>query len=334
MWNGAGNAARTLRKRANGNWIGIALSTIIIITSSVVLLSLLRDIEINKVIAAIQATAPRTILIATGFVGCAYLTLTCYDFFALRTIGRRDVPYRIAAFAGFSSYAIGHNLGATVITGGIVRYRIYSAWGLSVVEVAKIAFVTGLTFWLGNAFVLGFGMALEPAAASSINHMPVDLNRAIGCAGLAAIVGYLLWLLPRPRVIGREQWQVALPSAPLTIVQIAIGVCDLVFVSLAMKALLPAEPPLAFLPLIVPFVMATLLGFASHAPGSIGVFDAAILIGLPQFEKEQLLASLLIFRFLYFLLPLTFAVVALGLRELCCAGALRSSGRARDDCEG
>lgn len=334
MRNGAGIVARTLREWAGANWIGIALSTTIIIAASIALFVLLRDIEIEKVVAAIRGTAPQAILAAAGFVACGYLTLTCYDFFALRTIGRRDIPYRIAALASFTSYAIGHNLGATAITGNMVRYRIYSAHGLSLVEVAKIAFITGLTFWLGNAFVLGFGMTLRPAAASTINHAPAFINRTVGCAALAVIVGYLLWLLPRARIIGRHHWQVTLPSAPLTVVQIAIGVCDLTVVSLAMYALLPAQPPLAFFPLLVTFVMATLLGFISHAPGSIGVFDAAMLIGLPLFEKEQLLASLLIFRFLYFVVPLFLAVAALGVREFCVAFVPRPKTPTRDDCEG
>ena len=69
------------------------------------------------------------------------------------------MPYRIAALAGFTSYSVGHNVGASVFTGGAVRYRIYSAWGLDAVEVAKICFIAGLTFWLGNITVLGFGFA-------------------------------------------------------------------------------------------------------------------------------------------------------------------------------
>jgi glycosyltransferase 2 family protein len=119
--------------------------------------------------------------------------LTLYDFFALRTIGRNAVPYRIAALAGFTSYAIGHNLGATVFTGGAIRFRIYSAWGLSIIDVAKIAFVTGLTFWLGNAFLLGFGMSYAPVAASAVNQLPAWVNRGIGLSGLMFIVGYLIW---------------------------------------------------------------------------------------------------------------------------------------------
>ena len=88
------------------------------------------------------------------------------------------MPYRIAALAGFTSYSVGHNVGASVFTGGAVRYRIYSAWGLDAIEVAKICFIAGLTFWLGNATVLGLGIAYEPEAASAINQLPAWLNRA------------------------------------------------------------------------------------------------------------------------------------------------------------
>ena len=95
---------------------------------------------------------------AAACCACAFFTLTFYDLFALRTIGKKHVPYRIAALSSFTSYTVGHNVGATVFTGGAIRFRIYSEWGLSAIDVAKICFVSGLTFWLGNLFVLGIGM--------------------------------------------------------------------------------------------------------------------------------------------------------------------------------
>jgi uncharacterized membrane protein YbhN (UPF0104 family) len=108
---------------------------------------------------------------------------------------------------------------------------------------------------------------------------------------------------------------VVLPSAKLTLLQILIGVVDLGFCALAMYLLMPTQPPIDFVSLAVVFILATLLGFASHAPGSLGVFDAAMLVALPQFSKEQLLATLVVFRILYFLIPFGISISIMGTRE-------------------
>jgi uncharacterized membrane protein YbhN (UPF0104 family) len=307
---------QAIRERLDWNKIGIAISLLIVTIAAVILFRLLRDIEIAKVVAALKAASIREFLIAGAFVALGYVALTCYDWFALRTIGRTSVPYRVAAFASFTSYTIGHNLGATVFTAGVIRLRIYSAWGLTIVDIAKIAFITGLTFWLGNACVLGSGMAYDPAGASAVNQLPPWINRIIGLSALTFIIGYLIWLARGPRIIGRANWKIVLPNQRSTVVQIGIGVLDLTAGAIAMYTLLPAHPSVDFVTLLVVFVTAVLLGFASHAPGSLGVIEAAMLVGLPQFSKEELLASLLIFRFLYFILPLFVAVSLLGMREL------------------
>lgn len=316
MLNAMSALTRAVDEAVGWNRIAFAASLLVIAAASVTLFRLLRDIEIDKVIGALQATPPETVVLAGALVAAGYVSLTLYDFFALRTIGCRHVPYRIAALASFTSYTIGHNLGATVLTGGVVRLRIYSPWGLGVLDVAKIAFVTGLTFWLGNAFILGLSVAYAPDAASAVDQLPPWLNRTIALTGLAIIVGYVLWLVPAPRVVGSGAWRITLPNAPLTFVQIGIGVLDLTIGALAMYVLLPAEPPIDFLVLLVIFVLATLLGFLSHAPGSLGVFDAAMLVGLAQLDKNELVATLLLFRLLYFILPFLAALCILGSREL------------------
>src|SRR5207249_4346349 len=108
----------------------------------------------------------------------------------------------------------------------------------------------------------------------------------------------------------------ALPGGPLTLLQIGIGIVDLGFCALAMYMLVPEEPNISFVTLAVIFVSATLLGFASHAPGGLGVFDAAMLVALWQFDKEELLAGLLLFRLLYYVVPFGLSLLILGCREL------------------
>jgi len=297
------------------NRIGFLLSVTIIAVAAYVLYHMLRDIDADEVVRALHKTNMRDFAFAALFVAAGYTTLTLYDRFALRTIGRNEIPYRVAAFAGFTSYSVGHNIGATVFTGGAVRYRIYSGWGLNAVEVAKICFISGLTFWLGNAAVLGLGVVYAPGAASQIDQLPALANRIIGLGLLGVLACYIGWVWTAPRLIGRGGWEVHLPSGPLTLLQIGIGILDLSCCALAMYMLMPAEPNIGFVTLAVIFVTATLLGFASHAPGGIGVFDATMLVALWQFDKEQLLAGLLLFRLLYYICPFVIALALLGIRE-------------------
>ena len=306
--------------------LGILLSVTIIAIAGWVLYHKLHDINVAKVLKAMSTVEYRDVAIAAFFVAAAYFTLTFYDLFALRTIGRKDVPYRVAALGGFTSYSIGHNVGASVFTGGAVRYRIYSAWGLDAVEVAKICFVAGTTFWMGNVAVLGLGFIIHPEAASAIDQLPEWLNRVLGIAALVTLASYVAWVWRTPRIIGRESWQVQLPNGPLTLLQIAIGIVDLVCCAMAMYVLVPNNPPLDFITVGVIFVSATLLGFASHSPGGLGVFDAAMMIALWHYDKEELLAGLLIFRLLYYILPFALSLVILGIRELMLSLSRRRNG--------
>lgn len=315
-----------IRDRIGWNKLGFLASVAVLCLAGFTLFRMLRDVQPDRVLSSIAAMPASNIALSIAFVAAAYFTITFYDFFALRTIGARHVPYRIAAMSAFTSFSIGHNLGATVFTGGAIRFRIYSAYGLSLIDVAKIAFVTGLTFWLGNAFVLGLGMAVAPDAASALDQLPPWVNRAIGLTGLAAICAYLLWLVGKTRVIGVKGVTLTLPSARLTFVQILIGIADLGLAAVGMYVLLPANPPMELLPFVVIFVLATLLGFLSHTPGAIGVFDAAILIALAQYPKEELLATLLIWRAIYYILPFSLALLVIATREICLAYRRSSVG--------
>jgi uncharacterized membrane protein YbhN (UPF0104 family) len=305
-----------LREKHVFHRLGLLLSLTIIAIACYVLYDMLRDLNFDDLIAALKAKPAQSIFLAMLFVAAGYFTLTFYDLFAMRTIGRNDVPYRVAALAGFTSYSIGHNVGASALTGGAVRYRVYSAWGLNAVDVAKICFVAGLTFWLGNAAVLGIGISYHPEAASEIDRLPIWLNQIVAVIILAVLAGYVAWVWVRPRAVGRGQWTVTLPGGPLTLLQIVIGIVDLSCCAMAMYMLMPDTPHVDFVTVAVIFVSATLLGFASHSPGGLGVFDAAMLVGLSQFDKAELLAGMLLFRVLYYITPFVLSLLILAVREI------------------
>ena len=289
---------------------GIVASVAIAAMALFALTHALKNVDYDEVFGAIRRTNAGTVVLALMLVATSYGSLTLYDLLALRTIGRTDVPYRIAALASFTSYPIAHGVGAVALIALVIRYRIYSYHRLGVFDVANISFLTGLTFWLGNLTALGLSLLVAPDAISLIDFLPAPVNRWLAVALLLGVFAFLLWTWRQPRRIGTRRWPVRLPSGPVVLLQIVIGIVDLGAAALAMYVLIPGGLDIGIFRVIAVFIAATLLGFASHAPAGIGVFDAAILIGLGGEGRESLIAALLIFRVLYHFLPF---VIALGL---------------------
>ena len=309
--------AAPTKSRRNGlrlKGLGIVVSIAIAAIAIFALTHTLKSIDTNEVFQVIRHTDTSLIALAAVLVITSYASLTFYDLLALGTIGRTEIPYRTAALASFTSYPIAHGIGAVSLISPVIRYRVYSYHGLSAFEVANICFLTGLTFWLGNLTALGIGLFFAPDAISLVDFLPPKVNQWIAAALLLGVVGFLTWCW-FPRNIGTKRWPVRLPSAPLVVLQILIGVFDLGAAALAMYVLIPAGPNIGIFPIMAVFIAATLLGFASHTPAGIGVFDATFLIGLGNDDKEPLVAALLMFRLMYHFLPFIFALCVFGIVE-------------------
>jgi uncharacterized membrane protein YbhN (UPF0104 family) len=281
----------------------------------------IKKLDFSHVLDIAESTDPHAILLALALIAMSYASVTLYDLFALRTLGHDEVPYRVAALAGVTSYPIAHGIGAVALISPIIRYRIYAPYKLGVADIAGIAVLTGVTFWLGNLTALGLSLMLDPDAFSWVEYWPPELNRLVAGALLAGVLAFVIWSWPGRR---SSRWPVRLPSGSLVLLQIAIGLFDLGAAALAMYVLMPAALDIELSRLTAVFIAATLLGFASHAPAGIGLFDATILLGLGGDDKEPLLAALLIFRVLYHLLPFVLALALFGGVELWRARAERS----------
>jgi len=291
---------------------GVVVSVAIATGALLALRHALRNVDYDQVFSVIHETDVSVIALALMLVTASYASITLYDWLALHTMGRKDVPYRIAALASFTSYPIAHGIGAVALISPVIRYRIYAGNGLGPMGIANICFLTGLTFWLGNMTALGFCLLYEPTAVGMIDHLSPATNRLLALALLCCVGAFLAWSWFRPRSLGRTPYLVKLPSGPLVLLQIVIGLLDLTAAALAMYMLVPAGLDIGVFRVIAVFIAATLLGFASHAPAGLGVFDATILIGLGSGDREQLLAALLMFRFLYHLVPLMIALALFG----------------------
>jgi glycosyltransferase 2 family protein len=307
-WSAAIQARRVLLRR-----LGLAFSLLIISVSAVIFVRTLVRIDPNKFKAAFAATSSDQIALAFGFTALSYLALTGYDALALRHLKVR-VPYRLTALASFTSYAASFTLGFPLVTGGAVRFWIYGPAGLSAGKVASLTVVAGVTFWLGMGLIVGVGLIGDADAIGGLNHFSVLANRLIGCAVLGSLGVYLVWIQYMRRRGKPILLNFSLPGPFLTLGQMALGVIDVCSAAAALYVLLPTGHGLGFMTFSALYSFAAMLGIASHAPGGLGVFEAAMLDGVGG-SSDQLLASLLLFRGIYYVAPFVLAMALLGAYE-------------------
>jgi glycosyltransferase 2 family protein len=306
--------ARKARHRSIGGILAALFSIVIAAFSIYILGRTVSAVNLGDLRLAIAATSAQQIAEALFFTVLSFLALTGYDGLALRQL-RVHVPYKTTALASFTSYAISFTLGFPLITGGTVRYWIYSQAGLAASKVASLTIIAGVTFWFGMVFVIGAGLAFHATAISVINHIYPVLNMLMGYGVLATIVAYLVWVTIRKRHVRIRGFRLELPGLGLTLGQIVLGVIDQCAAAAVLFVLLPGHTELDFFSFAATYVFACILGVASSAPGGIGVFEAAMLKAIPVPSEGALLASLLLFRVIYYLVPFLFALAFLGAHE-------------------
>ncbi len=312
-------------------WIGTAASLALFAASLFVLWHIASDVDVAKLNAAFAAADGRQIGLAALFTALSYFFLTGYDALALRQLGVK-VPYRTTALASFTSYAVSFNLGFPLITGGTVRYWIYSPRGLKAGHVASLTVIANLTFWLGMAAVFGWSLVSEAGPLAVLTYTSIKLNQLLGLLALAIVAGYLGWVAVKRRVVRLQGWRLELPSLKVSAAQMVIGVGDVCAGAAVLFVLLPEGHGVGYESFLAVYVFAVMLGVASHSPGGLGVFEATILLALSSLAREPVLGALLLFRLIYYAVPFVCALALLGAYEV--LNRMRVSKRMLDPREG
>jgi glycosyltransferase 2 family protein len=294
--------------------LGTLASLAIIALSLYVLVRALADVSVADLRAAVAATSAEQLLAAGGLTALSYLALTGYDALALRQL-RLRVPYPTTALGSFASYAISFMLGFPLVTGGAVRFWVYSQAGLTAGRVASLTLIAGITFWLGLGAVIGTGLIVEREALADLNQLKVGVNALIGTALLGAILAYLAWVSLKPRRVRFHGFKFDLPGFRVTLAQMMLGIVDVCAGAGVLYVLLPKGHGLDYFTFAASYAFACVLGIASHAPGGIGVLEAAMIKIVPSPSEAALLASLLLFRLVYYLAPFILALALLGANE-------------------
>jgi phosphatidylglycerol lysyltransferase len=296
--------------------IGFAISVGLFAAAAWMMRHELRAYHFEEVIRAFH-TIPRERRIFAFFLTMvSYWLMTGYDTLALRYI-RHPLPRRKIFLASFTGYAFSNNIGLSMLAGASVRYRLYSAWGLSTVEIAQVVGFCALSMWIGFFFLNGLVFVFSPTLIGTVIHLPVYLVRIFGLILLGLTVVYTGFSFSRKSSLRLLDWDIAVPSPVMAVSQIVVGLLDWTLAGYILYIMLSHFAVISFTGFMGVYLAAQLVGLFSQVPGGLGVFETLIVLSLSsRIAAPHILGALIAFRLIYYWAPLGLAALLLGAQEI------------------
>lgn len=281
----------------------------------------LRGLSIDELWDSIAAIPKINWLLCLGGTFLAYAALAGYDHLALQHLKKR-VGWLYITATSFTTYALSHTIGASVLSGSVVRYRAYSAKGLTAAEVGVLVAFCSFTFALGVVLLSGIVLLIEPELSERfVDMLPVEASAATGALLLVAVLLYVLGSALRLKPLRLRGLELSYPSLSIAMWQLLLGPLEIIGAAAIIYFALPAAGNPGYIVVLGIFLVSFSLALLSHAPGGLGVLEIAFITGLSEMDPADVLAALLVFRLLYLIIPFVAALfVALGFERSQLAG--------------
>lgn len=290
--------------------VGLAM----VVLSGFLLTRELRGHSLQEIAAAFRAISPGRWGLAFASTAIAYAALAWYDQIALAHLGRK-LSWRFVGVVSFVTYALAHNIGATVVSGAVIRYRAYSLKGLSAAEVGVIVAFTSVTYILGALLLGGLTLIAYPGLVARWIAAPPWAPNALAAALLIGPWLYMLGALLHFRPLKLAGFELVYPRPPIAARQMIVAPIELLGAAGIIYFALPSSANPGFLPVLGVFLASFTAALVSHAPGGLGVLEYTFLRGMPDAPPADVVAALLTFRLLYLLLPFAISLVVVAVYE-------------------
>ena len=267
----------------------------------------LRNYSLCDIANAIMAIPLTNLALACVACLAGYFALALYDYLALNYVGEnKKVSWWKWMLAGMLGFAISNNAGHAVVSGGAIRYRLYTRWRVRSGDIVKMLTLSGFTYFLGAAAIVVIGYFLVPHDIFNRSAgLSMGLNWLFGVC-LAAIVAYfVMTVFFHNKTIKIAQLKFQVPTTKMAVMQMGLGITDSVLAGLVLYFCLAPFVDIPFGTFIGLFVIAQTAGVFSQVPGGMGVFETVFLVALPEtVDKANIFGALLAYRIIYYVLPL------------------------------
>jgi uncharacterized membrane protein YbhN (UPF0104 family) len=276
----------------------------------------LRGISFDDLWVSLAAISAGHWMLAAVSSLVAYWALAAYDRIALMHLGRR-IDWFFITVCSFTTYALSHNVGASVVSGAVVRYRAYSTKGMSPAEIGVLIAMCSFTFILGTLLLIGIILVIEPEVVERFGDLiPVEATAATGYFLLLLIGLYVLasFMKFRPLTFSLSKFgkiNIVYPVPRVVLPQLLIAPIELIGASCIIYFALPEAGNPGYLIVLGIFLVSFSAALLSHAPGGLGVLELVFVMGLPDMNPADVIAALLVFRLFYLIIPLFMALVVI-----------------------
>jgi phosphatidylglycerol lysyltransferase len=271
----------------------------------------LRDYHLSDIVQSLRAVPPHAVALAAVISVLGYLALVGHDVIAFRFIGR-PLAFRRMLLPSFVTFAVSNSAPASVVASSGVRYRLYKEHGMTPGDAAGVVAFNLVTYVVGLLTLTGVALVARPAIGND-----AFSSRLLGGLLLALCAAYLMTCRYRTQpvhVLGRS---LRFPDFTLALMQLGVSLADWVFSSGVLYVLLSSVIDVSWLTFLTTFLIAQFAALVLPVPGGIGVFEATVLLLRPPAANvPDVIAALLLFRVVYYLLPLLCAGLVLLAREI------------------
>ncbi|MBO3759724.1 lysylphosphatidylglycerol synthase domain-containing protein [Ciceribacter sp. L1K22] len=294
-------------------WPAVATATIAV--SGWLLYKELRGLSVEELGDSLGAITPGGWFLCGVSAVISYMALAGYDRIALAHLDRH-VNWLFITVCSFTTYALSHNVGASVLSGGVVRYRAYSSKGLNGAEIGILIAFCSFTFALGTILLAGVVLIVDPSIMERFGDaLPLRATAATGYGLLTLVAIYFVGSFLKVRTLTLGPVRMAYPAPRIILSQLLIGPLELIGAAGIIYFALPEVGNPGFVIVLGIFLVSFSAALISHVPGGLGVLELIFIMGLPDMDPADVIAALLVFRLFYLIIPFAMALGVIGFFE-------------------